>query len=327
MTLKKRLTPFALPGPLARRLDAMADTLMTPPGMAIDFAHPRGEAALSEPSSVSWRVFKNPVALFVGGVAAVLLELAEPRVRDGVWQHSTFRRDALTRLQRTGMAAMVTVYGARSVAEKLIAGVVRAHDKVTGTTREGEPYQANDPDLLLWVQTTATFGFVAAYNQYARSFSRAELDRAVAEAAPAARLYGVVEPPRSWGELEQVFADWDARLIAAPEIGEFLSIMHEVKAFPTAAGPLQPLLLKAAIVLLPVHLQARLQLDGPKWRLRRWERAVVTTAARASDRLVLRSAPPAQACRRIGLPEDWLYRSVSRRPEAPLRNLHPQPSK
>jgi uncharacterized protein (DUF2236 family) len=34
-------------------------------------------------------VFKNPVTLFIGGVGAVLLELAEPRVRDGVWGHST----------------------------------------------------------------------------------------------------------------------------------------------------------------------------------------------------------------------------------------------
>lgn len=305
-------TPIVLPKPLGRRLDAMAAELMTPPGMTIDFTQPTGEAALSDPGSVSWQVFKNPIALFVGGVAAVLLELAEPRVRDGVWQHSTFREDALTRLQRTGMAAMVTVYGARSVAEKLIAGVVRAHGRVSGTTREGEPYEANDPDLLLWVQTTATFGFVAAYSRYVRALTPAELDRAVAEAAPAARLYGVSGPPRSWTELGAVFAQWDDRLVPAPEIAEFLSIMREVDAFPALARPLQPLLLKAAVALLPPHLQARLGLNDAAWRLRRWERAVIGASARASDRLVLRSAPPAQACRRLGLPDDWLYRPAGR---------------
>jgi hypothetical protein len=47
--------------------------------------------ALFEPDSVTWRVMKNPVALVVGGFAAVILELAEPRVRSGVWEHTSFR--------------------------------------------------------------------------------------------------------------------------------------------------------------------------------------------------------------------------------------------
>jgi uncharacterized protein (DUF2236 family) len=78
------------------------------------FAYPAGEPALVPANSVSWRIFKNPVTLFAGGVAAVILELAEPSVRTGVWQHSGFRRDPVRRLERTGMAAMVTVYGARA---------------------------------------------------------------------------------------------------------------------------------------------------------------------------------------------------------------------
>ena len=119
------------------------------------FAQPEGEPALVPADSVSWRIFKNPVALFVGGVAAVILELAEPSVRTGVWEHSGFRRDPVRRLERTGMAAMVTVYGARSVAEAMIADVVRLHDRVTGATPAGEPYRANDVRLLTWVQATA----------------------------------------------------------------------------------------------------------------------------------------------------------------------------
>src|ERR1700733_3668356 len=100
-------------------LDNLARDLVQPGGMpAHDFAQPAGEAALVAADSVSWRIFKNPVALFVGGVAAVILELAEPAVRTGVWEHSSFRRDPVQRLRRTGLAAMVTVYGARSEAEK-----------------------------------------------------------------------------------------------------------------------------------------------------------------------------------------------------------------
>ena len=83
---------------MQRRLDGYL-----PP---VDFSAPRGEPALAAPDSVSWQVFKNPVALFIGGVAAVLLELAEPRVRHGVWDHSSFRERPMQRLQRTGLAAM-----------------------------------------------------------------------------------------------------------------------------------------------------------------------------------------------------------------------------
>jgi len=53
---------------------------------SIDFLRPAGEAALVPADSVSWRVFKNPLSLFVGGVAAVIMELAEPRARAGLYR-------------------------------------------------------------------------------------------------------------------------------------------------------------------------------------------------------------------------------------------------
>src|SRR5215469_4235648 len=146
-------------------------------GYAVDFTRPVREPALVPPGSLSWQVFKNPVVLFVGGIAAVILELAEPRVRSGVWEHTTFRTDPLSRMQRTGLAAMVTVYGARSVAEKMILGVRRMHERVRGTTPGGEPYHANDPELLNWVQATAAFGFLEAYARFVRPLRRGEQDQ------------------------------------------------------------------------------------------------------------------------------------------------------
>jgi len=300
--------PVRLPPPFRDWVDALSAELMQAPGMKVDFTQPAGEAALAPVDSVSWRVFKNPVTVFVGGVAAVLLELAEPHVRDGVWNHSTFRRDALTRLKRTGMAAMVTVYGPRRVAEKMIAGVIRAHEQVAGTTREGDPYRANDPELLLWVQATATFGFVGAYDAYVRELSPAEWDSAVAEAAPSARLYGVTEPPGSRAELDEVFERFEPRLGSNEVIAEFLSIMQEVEAFPAPGRPLQRRLLRAAVEMLPPRLRNRIGLDTAEWRLGRIDRQIVRTAARAADRLVLARMPAAQASVRMGLPEDWLYR-------------------
>ena len=92
-------------------LKTIRDLMQPPPGMAFDFSQPPGEAALAPPDGVAWRVFANPVSLFIGGVAAVLLELAEPSVRSGVWDAGGFQRDPGMRLRRTGFAAMMTVYG------------------------------------------------------------------------------------------------------------------------------------------------------------------------------------------------------------------------
>ena len=86
--------PIALPWPLRSGLEAATRALF---GLgdqsSADFLRPAGEAALVSPDSVSWRVFKNPLSLFIGGVAAVIMELAEPRVRADVWEHTTFRVD------------------------------------------------------------------------------------------------------------------------------------------------------------------------------------------------------------------------------------------
>ncbi len=179
---------------------------------------------------------KNPVALFVGGTAAVILELAEPAVRAGVWEHSSFRKDPLNRLKRTGLAAMISVYGARSVAEPMIARVVRMHATVQGTTTAGIPYSANDPRLLTWVHATAAFGFAEAYNEYVQPLSTPHLNDFYHEGAPVSRLYGAIDAPRSGLEMRALFESTRSRLAPSPIIFEFLRIMRETAAFPRAAA-------------------------------------------------------------------------------------------
>ena len=99
--------PIILPWPLQSTLETAARLLLHAGNHpSVDFLRPAGEAALVSPDSVSWRVFKNPLSLFVGGVTAVIMELAEPRVCAGVWEHTTFRSDPLRRLRRTGLAAV-----------------------------------------------------------------------------------------------------------------------------------------------------------------------------------------------------------------------------
>jgi len=276
-------------------------------GLAVDFSRPPGAPALAAPDSVSWRVFKNPIGLFIGGVTAVLLELAEPRVRSGVWDHTSFRTDPVTRLKRTGLAAMITVYAPRETAERMIAGVNRRHARVTGTADDGAAYAADDPELLDWVQATASFGFLQGHHQFVAPLSKADRDRFYGEAAPAARLYGALNSPMDEAELERAFIVMAPKLEPSPVIREFLDIIRKAPAFPPGMRMLQPILVRAAVDVLPGWAQARLDLGDQG--LAPWERPAVRALGRAADRLALDSLPPAQACTRMGLPPDWLYRT------------------
>ena len=271
------------------------------------FVEPAGEPALVPPDSVSWRIFKNPVTLFIGGVAAVILELAEPAVRTGVWEHTDFRRDPLRRLERTGLAAMITVYAARSVAEPMIAHVVRMHDKVEGVTPAGEPYRANDPGLLRWVQATAAYGFIEAYHWYGRTLTPAEIDRAYAEGTPAATLYGAHDAPRSDAERQALFESMRGRLEPSPILFEFLEIMRAAPIAPWPLRPMQGLLIRAAVEITPAWVRERLRL-GDRFGLRPWQRRLVRLLGGLADRVVLPFSPAVQSCRRLGLPARTLYR-------------------
>lgn len=272
--------------------------LMRPPaGMAFDFSQPAGEPALAPRDGVSWRIFANPVSLYVGGVAAVLLELAEPSVRSGVWDHSNFQRDPGLRLRRTGFAAMMTVYGPRSATEQLIARVVRMHGHVVGQTPAGLAYRASDPRLLDWVQATATFGFSEAYHRYVRPCSALEQDAAFAEAQPSARLYGATGAPRSRAEWETLLAATAPRLEGSQILFDFLRIMSEAAILPAPMRWLQRLLIRAAVQMTPEPVRSLPQLRGRG--LRRGEAALVRLLARAAALLPMKNSPPAQAARRL----------------------------
>ena len=287
---------------LSDRIAAAAQAYRQPAGVPdFDFASPAGEPALDGPDSVSWRVFNNPVALFIGGVTAVLLELAEPRVRSGIWDHTSFRTDPLPRMKRTGLAAMITVYGARSRAEAMIAGIGRMHGKISGVTPAGQPYRADDPELLDWVQATASYGFMEAYHRFAHTLTDAERDRFYAEALPAARLYGATSAPTSVAAQVACFAAMRPRLEQSDIVLDFLAIMRRTAILP---GPLrfaQGLFIRAGVELLPVWVRATLGL-GPVYGLRSWEARLVRAAGALAERMPLPGSPHDQAYRRLGLP-------------------------
>jgi uncharacterized protein (DUF2236 family) len=297
---------LAIPRPLRQKVERAARAMLESDGARPDFASPAGEAALLPANSMSWRIFKNPVALFVGGIAAVILELAEPRVRTGVWEHSGFRTDPVRRLRRTGLAAMITVYGARSIAEAMIARVGRMHERVFGETPAGEAYSAADPELLNWVHVTAAFGFLQAYHTYVRPLSQAERDRYYAEGSAGGRLYGVTKAAASEAEVEALFDAMRYGLERSGIIFEFLDIMRRAPVLPPPLRPAQRLLVKAAIDLTPPRIREVVGFDA-RQSLTSWEGALVRLAGAAADCVVIDTSPAVQACQRLGLPANYLY--------------------
>lgn len=303
-------SPFSLPLFLKRSLESGLRNFLYPDNASdTRFLEPEGEDALVSPGSVSWRIFKNPVALLVGGIAAVVLELAEPRVRTGVWQHTGFHSKPVERMRRTGLAAMTTVYGPRSVSEDLIAQIVRHHQNVHGMTPAGQQYSANDPDLLTWVHATATFSFFRSYSRYVCPLENKSLDSFCQEGLRAAGLYGALNAPASSSEMEALFDSMQKYFEPSPIVLEFLKVMQLSPILPATLRPIQRVLVRAAVDIVPSQVKQRLRLMD-NWRLSPSELVLVRQIGRICDRVLIRSHPAVQSCLRLGLPEEYLYQRI-----------------
>lgn len=279
-------------------------------GTAIDFAAPVGEPALLTPDSVQWRVYKNPIALGIGGIAAVLLEFAEPRIRSGVWDHSTYKVDPIGRSRRTGLVAMLACYGPASSAKAVIGQVNRLHGKVKGETPAGDAYRALDPVLLDWVAATASYGFLMAYDRFVHRLSDADKDRFMRDGDAIGREFGARHTPPTVDAFMAMMDELEPRFEPHPIILEFLDIIQSGRAAPGVPRFLHRAIARASVSLLPGHIRARLDL-GSTFDLTRFDRYALRLAGRLADRHVDRNAPHCKASVRLGLPHDFLFKSAA----------------
>ena len=276
-------------------------------GKAINFASPAGEPALLAPDSVQWRIYKNQIALGIGGIAAVLLEFAEPRIRSGVWDHSTYKADPIGRSRRTGTVALLACYGPASLAKQVIAGVTRMHARVTGETPAGEAYKALDPVLLDWVAATAAYGFLTAYDRFVAPLPQADQDRFLRDSEAVGSQFGARRTPQSVDDFMAMLEELEPRFEPHPILFEFLDIIESGTAAPSIPRFLHRAVARAAVSLLPPRVRARLEL-GSHYDLTLTDRLALKLAGRMADRKFDPASPPAQACTRLGLPADFLYR-------------------
>ena len=279
-------------------------------GWKIDYGQPAGEPALHAPDSVQWRIFKNQVALAIGGVAAVLMEFADARIRSGVWDHSTYKADPIGRSKRTGIAAMVGCYGPQSAARRVIQGVTNMHARVAGATPKGEAYRALDTELLDWVAATAGFGFLTAYDKFVSPVSDDDKARFYRDGAVVSRLYGAQECPNSSTDFLRMMENRADRFEPHPIVEEFLAIIQSGKAAPSVPRFLHRALARASVSILPALIREKLAL-GKVYDLTTADWLALKAAGTLAE---IRSDPNSPACQasvRLGLPRDFLYRSAA----------------
>jgi len=102
-------------------------------------------------ASVTWRL-NGDLSAPLAGLRSLLVQALHPLAMAGVDQHSDWRADPAGRLASTSAYLVTITYGDRAGADRAAARVRKIHERVRGTDPvTGKPYQAGDPDLLLWV--------------------------------------------------------------------------------------------------------------------------------------------------------------------------------
>lgn len=205
-------------------------------------------------------------AMYPGGIRALLLQSLHPLAMAGVGEHSGYRGDPWGRLQRTSEFIATTTFGRIEDADRVIDRINRMHERVRGTARDGRPYDATDPHLLLWVHVAEIDSFLTAHQRYSRTpLSPAEADTYVAQAAWTAEALGVPRAPRSVAELSGVLASYEPELEASEGALDAAAFLLREPPLPVAARPGYWLLAAGAVALLPDRAREMLglRLTGP----------------------------------------------------------------
>lgn len=142
------------------------------------------------PHSITWQIWRERV-LYLGGMRALLMQIAVPEVAAGVVQHSSYEAEPLARGRRTFQATDAIVFGSRDEAIEAATRVHAIHSRAQGRMRDGGYYAANDPRLLRWVYATLVDTTIVAYDTLLPARSQAEWERFYQEGKVFARVFGL----------------------------------------------------------------------------------------------------------------------------------------
>ena len=208
-------------------------------------------------------VHADIVAMMVGGIRGLLLQMLHPHALQGVLDHSNFRSDMHGRLRRTARFIAVTTFGHRDDATAAIERVNRIHASVGGTLPDGTPYSATDPRTLAWVHVAEATSFLAAYLRHVRpDMPGADQDEYYRQFAVIAKALGADPIPTNRLEAETIFRELRSDLSTSPQAREIADLVLSQR--PEGAPPaVQALLGSEAVALLPPFARSMLGLERP----------------------------------------------------------------
>ena len=224
---------------------------------------PVSDEALFEKDTPIRLVHADIVAMMVGGIRSLLLQMLHPHALQGVLDHSNFRSDMHGRLRRTARFIAVTTFGHRDDAQGAIERVNRIHAQVGGTLPDGSPYSATDPRTLAWVHVAEATSFLAAYLRHVRpDMPASEQDEYYRQFAVIARALGADPVPLDRREAEALFRELRGNLATSPQAREIADLV--LRQRPEGAPPaVQAMLGAEAVALLPPFARSMLGLDRP----------------------------------------------------------------
>jgi uncharacterized protein (DUF2236 family) len=226
-----------------------------------------GDPGLTGPGSVTWRICRERVVP-LGGLSALLLQLAHPLVAAGVDEHSSFRDDPTQRLMLTLEMLLVTTFGDVRQAGEMTRRIATIHRVVHGSLpqdvgawHQGTRYSATSPELCLWVYATIIEITLNSYSAFVRRLDlndRAEFYR---ESERWGQLYGVGTDirPASYQDFQDYYAGMLARLTAGDQAR---SIARPILRARLRGIPLPPWGYLLAAGLLPAPLRTQY---GLRW--------------------------------------------------------------
>lgn len=217
------------------------------------YRDPPGDPGLFGPGSVTWRVHAHP-SMLVAGLAALIQQTAHPLAMAGVADHSNYRDDPLGRLGRTASFVTATTYGSSEVAEQMIEVVKAIHTRVKGTAPDGRPYDATDPELILWVHMTEVVNFLRAHQRFVPFPVRGdEADRYFHEMAVIPERLGARNVPRCRLEVRAYFRRMRPELYLSQQAQDTIDFLMtpSTRRISPLFGIAHRVVIEAAIGLLP----------------------------------------------------------------------------
>jgi uncharacterized protein (DUF2236 family) len=202
---------------------SLAPLAAAPPAAAVPaFAAPVAAAPAFTPDLAIWTVHRE-LALLLGAGRALLLQLAHPLVAAGVADHSRFARDPIGRLLATLGPMYTLVFGSPAATTAAAEGLRRVHRRVHGVLTEGvgvfpvgAAYDADDPELRLWVHATLIDSSLRAYTRFVRPLSARAAAEYYAGSCELARRLDV--PPAVTPPTLEAFDAYVAEMLASGRI-------------------------------------------------------------------------------------------------------------